>query len=141
MAFKRSFEHIEGNWPCYIYLKVPFTKKFCKLLEIIVLDSFNKNKIIESRFISEKSFHISLSRSFVLRHHQIQPFLNRLHSILPSQLYLLSYYPIILSLSYYLFLYLIDYNYILNYFVSILFYIMTIKLENFYVFQLKIVIL
>lgn len=86
MSFKRSFEHIEGNWPCHIYFTIPFTKKFREFSELISFDSFEKDKILKSHFITEKNFHLSLSRTFVLRHHQIQPFLNRLHSLLPSKL-------------------------------------------------------
>jgi hypothetical protein len=103
-AFKRNFEHIDGNWPSHIYLNgtiyhkllIFLTNELCEVkisrrlraLIYAALTSFNtlNHKGIEYLLIKDDKIHISLSRPFVLRHHQISSFIGLLHSSLHTVL-------------------------------------------------------
>lgn len=78
LPFKRSFAHVEGNWPSHIYLPIPTTKKLLILREACVM-AYKEDKVDDGcEFFHNKDLHLSLSKPFVLLHHQIDPFLKKL---------------------------------------------------------------
>lgn len=73
----RSFAHVEGNWPSSIFI------------EVDVADSILQAARLSSQSIMWKWFpaadvHISLSKAFVLRHHQIDSFVDDLFNRLKT---------------------------------------------------------
>jgi len=65
----RGFPHERGNWATYVYIQFD-SDKFCDDLEHLLTLSPELNRA--------KDFHISLSKTIVLRHHWIQPFVESL---------------------------------------------------------------
>jgi len=65
----RSFSHVDGNWPCHVYVSVQrdtcaaLQRRACLLLK----------EEAETVFPQEE-LHISLSRAFTLREHQLESF-------------------------------------------------------------------
>mmetsp|Transcript_25226 Transcript_25226/g.24148 ORF Transcript_25226/g.24148 Transcript_25226/m.24148 type:complete len:96 (-) Transcript_25226:1-288(-) len=80
--FKRQYEAIDGNWPSYIYIPVDRLKS----LPTICTNHFRKvNKISAADIvIDEKEPHISLSKPFGLRFHQIDSFIEQIGRELSS---------------------------------------------------------
>ena len=79
IPFKRVFEHVTGNWPSHVYLNVSANKKLDKFRGACMLHYQNQNPNLNQIFPID-NYHISLSRPFVLRTHQIESFLNELSS-------------------------------------------------------------
>eukprot|EP01038_Epipyxis_sp_PR26KG_P016380 gene16380-22330_t len=86
-VFKRNFEHIDGNWPGIIYLTADNPEKLSKIASLCINDILSqlcdKNHDlhgINHQMVVESSPHLSLSKPFVLRSHQIQPFIKSLES-------------------------------------------------------------
>lgn len=77
--FKRAFGHVEGNWPSHVYLSISQTKKI-KLLQQACIKHYENLIDTDSTIVhkDDGNLHISLSKPFVLRHHQIEPFLKSL---------------------------------------------------------------
>lgn len=74
---KRQFAHQEGNYPTHIFcvLKPRSRQDFKEVINRVV-ESCNKEFgecVTEKGFTQEESVHVSLSRPFALRYHQIQP--------------------------------------------------------------------
>jgi hypothetical protein len=92
--FKRKFEHVDGNWPSHVFISIGklqkdsnyfryFTSSIIERLKSLqrivddTVDHFLENNsfgIQRSSFEVEENLHISLSHPFVLRYHQIKPF-------------------------------------------------------------------
>lgn len=70
----RSFKHERGNWATYVYLPYNPVDEFTYILGQIL--SVAKKHGIE--LIQQEEFHLSLSKTVVLRHHWIQPFTQNL---------------------------------------------------------------
>lgn len=74
---KRQFAHQEGNYPTHIFcvLKPRSSQDFKEVIKKVVGTCNEKlgEIITEKGFTQEESVHISLSRPFALRYHQIQP--------------------------------------------------------------------
>ncbi|OQR94620.1 hypothetical protein THRCLA_22222 [Thraustotheca clavata] len=83
----RNFAHVDGNWPSYVYFKVEMTnametmikfsmeqteKSFTTILNLVRMDDPRATK---DEF---DGFHLSLSRTFVLKYDQIQFFVKEL---------------------------------------------------------------
>jgi hypothetical protein len=83
----RNIQHNQGNFSCFIYIKL--TKKTKEIKEIHddiknIIDISNENKSFN--FISfldkdELDIHISLSRTFFLKYHQIDYFLSKFKTL------------------------------------------------------------
>lgn len=97
----RCFEHVEGNWPSHVYIPIEgmqgtlIHSKPILMQSIRFLDRYSINlmknqqllhndlkNILPSSLHSSielfSDFHLSLSHPFVLRYHQIDPFLDHL---------------------------------------------------------------
>lgn len=87
--FKRVFAHVDGNWPTFVY--IPIASNSSKGLRRI-FDSClhhyldNNTDINDTTIITESSPHISLSKTFTLRYHQILPFVESLGKALQSKI-------------------------------------------------------
>ncbi|XP_024235003.1 U6 snRNA phosphodiesterase isoform X3 [Oncorhynchus tshawytscha] len=72
----RSFKHERGNWATYVYFPYIPEEGFLELLdemtEVAASHSFSLTHTDE--------FHLSLSKTVVLRHHWIQPFIQSLRT-------------------------------------------------------------
>lgn len=75
--FVRSFEHVDGQWPSFVYIKIN-PKKISKILILALSHLCDKNNIECNKLFIENNPHISLSKPFTLRHHQIELFLQQL---------------------------------------------------------------
>mmetsp|Transcript_2543 Transcript_2543/g.3226 ORF Transcript_2543/g.3226 Transcript_2543/m.3226 type:complete len:229 (+) Transcript_2543:112-798(+) len=78
----RNFEHVDGNWPTHIYIPVP--KAVCegdleKSAFKILSGNSNLNPIHP-----QADLHLSLSRCFTLREHQLEQFRNDLQDELEN---------------------------------------------------------
>ncbi len=70
----RSFPHVEGNYPGYIFIKASHAEG----LEATALELFNAARALlppdrPLHAVPADEMHISLSRTFALRRHQIEP--------------------------------------------------------------------
>mmetsp|Transcript_23235 Transcript_23235/g.39365 ORF Transcript_23235/g.39365 Transcript_23235/m.39365 type:complete len:297 (+) Transcript_23235:115-1005(+) len=85
-AFKRQFAHVEGNWPSHVYIVIDKQRELMVFSQACIKHFLNQNKTEENEINivenDDSCLHVSLSRPFVLRHHQIQPFLRILHKSL-----------------------------------------------------------
>ncbi|XP_056137491.1 U6 snRNA phosphodiesterase 1 [Lampris incognitus] len=72
----RSFRHERGNWATYVYLPYNPDEEFAELLEDI-LSAATAHGVALTQ---QEEFHLSLSQTVVLRHHWIQPFIERLRT-------------------------------------------------------------
>ncbi|KDO29846.1 hypothetical protein SPRG_19728 [Saprolegnia parasitica CBS 223.65] len=96
IAWTRTFAHVDGNWPSYVYFAVPLTpameamKTFAMTmtdaaypkhaLGLVPLDE-KRSKVLPKDSDGDEdpsSLHLSLSRTFVLRYEQIEPFVQAL---------------------------------------------------------------
>ncbi|KAM9470437.1 U6 snRNA phosphodiesterase 1 isoform 2-T2 [Clarias gariepinus] len=76
----RSFQHERGNWATYVYLPYEPEDAFLELLnELRVCAAAHGVTLTPA-----EEFHVSLSRTVVLRHHWIQPFVQSLRSELAT---------------------------------------------------------
>ncbi|XP_060784221.1 U6 snRNA phosphodiesterase 1 isoform X3 [Neoarius graeffei] len=74
----RSFQHERGNWATYVYMPYEPEDVFLELLgELRVCAAAHGITLTQA-----EEFHISLSKTVVLRHHWIQPFVQSLRSAL-----------------------------------------------------------
>ncbi|KAL0968240.1 hypothetical protein UPYG_G00264210 [Umbra pygmaea] len=74
----RSFKHERGNWATYVYFQYIPEEGFLELLD-------EMTKVAASHGISlshAHEFHLSLSKTVVLKHHWIQPFIRSLRTCL-----------------------------------------------------------
>lgn len=63
----RNFPHEPGNWASYVYIPVVINDEVLDFLEEIIKQSPVELSLVED-------FHISVTRTFVLRHHWIRDF-------------------------------------------------------------------
>ncbi|XP_069510575.1 U6 snRNA phosphodiesterase 1 isoform X2 [Ambystoma mexicanum] len=66
----RNFPHERGNWASYVYIPYEPVEEFLDLLDMLVSYA-RKYGIVMTKM---EEFHITLSRTVVLRHHWIHPF-------------------------------------------------------------------
>ncbi|EEZ99947.2 U6 snRNA phosphodiesterase-like Protein [Tribolium castaneum] len=68
----RSFPHERGNWATYVYIPYEANEGLHRLISRIADSSQVEN--IELKYFDH--FHLSLTRTVILRHHLIEPFVN-----------------------------------------------------------------
>ena len=77
--FFRNFEHVDGNWPSFISVNLQHRSLSVRHTAVRKhLQKYNHEIVVE------KHPHISLSMPFVLRSHQIEPFLQKLGNSMES---------------------------------------------------------
>ncbi|XP_055048709.2 U6 snRNA phosphodiesterase 1 isoform X1 [Misgurnus anguillicaudatus] len=74
----RSFQHQRGNWATYVYLPYDPVEGFVELLDKII-EAAGSHSI---SLTSCEEFHVSISKTVVLRHHWIQPFIQSIRTSL-----------------------------------------------------------
>ncbi|KAI9559696.1 hypothetical protein GHT06_013701 [Daphnia sinensis] len=84
----RSFPHERGNWASFVYLPWEASSRFVRAVELIT-KSFHEHNIV---LCICDDFHISLTRTVILRHHWIEGFVASIRKQLsdtprPFQLY------------------------------------------------------
>ncbi|KAK1804611.1 hypothetical protein P4O66_020605, partial [Electrophorus voltai] len=72
----RAFEHERGNWATYIYLPYEPEDVFLELLDELMSGAAGHGVAL----VRADEFHISLSKTVVLHHHWIQPFVRSLRT-------------------------------------------------------------
>ncbi|KAA0724526.1 U6 snRNA phosphodiesterase [Triplophysa tibetana] len=72
----RSFQHERGNWATYVYFPYDPEEGFLELLDDIIVAAGAHS--IPLTLCEE--FHISISKTVVLRHHWIQPFVQSIRT-------------------------------------------------------------
>uniref|UniRef100_A0A8B9RP79 U6 snRNA phosphodiesterase 1 n=1 Tax=Astyanax mexicanus TaxID=7994 RepID=A0A8B9RP79_ASTMX len=73
---QRSFQHERGNWATYVYLPYEPEDVFLELLEELRVCA----EAHGVSFTLAEEFHVSVSKTVVLRHHWIQPAVQSLRS-------------------------------------------------------------
>ena len=91
----RSFPHVEGNWATHVFIPIPASASLLQLLA--ECGSELQPAGLPFTPLPASALHLSLSRTVVLRFHQIQPFTSALTSSLSSVLPLPA--PLLLSLA------------------------------------------
>lgn len=80
----RTFEHERGIWASYVYIPGPRTEMIqtlqSKLIGLIKANIKNDDKSLEIHPIDD--FHMSLTRTSVLRHHWIDEFIRSVQNSL-----------------------------------------------------------
>jgi hypothetical protein len=76
-GFKRVIEHEDGNWPSHVYLIVPRSRQVNGIAQTC-FSHYTSHSTDHREMSACEEFHISLTRPFVLRLHQIEPFLRSL---------------------------------------------------------------
>lgn len=76
----RSFQHERGNWATYVYLQYKPEEVFLELLDELRVCTAAHGVTLTPA----EEFHISFSQTVVLRHHWIQPFVQKLRSALAT---------------------------------------------------------
>lgn len=84
IEFRRSFNHIEGNWPTFVYIPVRGSNSVQRLLSICIDHFLCVHQLLEDSICREATPHISLSRTLTLRFHQIDAFVATLRRSLQS---------------------------------------------------------
>ena len=77
----RNFPHVEGNWPTFIFIPIEQNEVATEEFNWVLNEYFNvlKNKIDQAiKVHCMQDLHCSLSRTFVLREHQIETFVGEL---------------------------------------------------------------
>lgn len=86
IQWKRSFPHVEGNWPSHVYVRLVLDERQvarCSALIKMAQARVGGQLELVPLFTAEKQeLHLSLSRAFVLQYHQITPFVDRLRTAL-----------------------------------------------------------
>ena len=86
----RSFPHVHGQWACSIFLPLENDTNFQSLRESALKNNckeiINMNELIWE--IHENEFHISLSKEFVLRKHQIDTFVEAVKKNIQSRFHI-----------------------------------------------------
>ncbi|XP_016375266.1 U6 snRNA phosphodiesterase-like isoform X1 [Sinocyclocheilus rhinocerous] len=73
---QRSFQHERGNWATYVFCPYDPEEAFLELLnEMVVVAAAHGIPLTLS-----EEFHVSISKTVVLRHHWIQPFIQSIHT-------------------------------------------------------------
>mmetsp|Transcript_20619 Transcript_20619/g.48188 ORF Transcript_20619/g.48188 Transcript_20619/m.48188 type:complete len:264 (-) Transcript_20619:1314-2105(-) len=81
----RSFAHVDGNWPTYVCFPVKMVDGLAASIArvcAIAREAFGQRKLV---LIDPVDFHVSLSRTFALRYHQLRPFQDLLETSLKRQ--------------------------------------------------------
>lgn len=76
---KRSFPHVEGNYPSVVFFPVISDDDLEKIVGSII-HNVGSGSALEQTPLSD--LHVSLSRTFTVRHHQIKPLVARLRAAL-----------------------------------------------------------
>ncbi|KAF0698478.1 Aste57867_10901 [Aphanomyces stellatus] len=80
----RNFPHVDGNWPSYVYFKVPMTSTMRTMMHAAMEDTQARADSplslvqMDNDDDDDTSLHLSLSRTFVLKFEQIEPFVQAL---------------------------------------------------------------
>ncbi|CAK4717124.1 hypothetical protein LEN26_006492 [Aphanomyces euteiches] len=78
----RNFPHVDGNWPSYVYFRVPMTAAMQAMtkfaMERVQRHASTILNLVPIDTDEENALHLSLSRTFVLKYAQIQPFVQAL---------------------------------------------------------------
>jgi len=98
-VFKRNFEHVDGNWASHVYLPVKANTKLKHVIHSAT--SSIKNELSNlympmpsplplplPLLVTDSEHHISLSKVFILRAHQIESFVAKLSKSVQQCLYL-----------------------------------------------------
>ncbi len=73
IKFQRQFPHVDGNYAGHI--NIPILGNAMSKLQSLALSRWKAANPSNASMVASSDCHISLSKSFVLRSHQIQPFL------------------------------------------------------------------
>ena len=93
--FKRVFAHVDGNWPTFVYIPIitsNSSKGLRRIFDSCLQHYLDHNTSTDTdmkdtkNLITESNFHISLSKTFTLRFHQISPFIGLLVKALQSKI-------------------------------------------------------
>jgi len=78
--FVRTFEHVDGQWPSHVYVRFRSNRRLSKLMTRCVQHyrTSQKDSALSDGIAVESDPHVSLSRPFSLRYHQIAPFIQQL---------------------------------------------------------------
>ncbi|KAF2068871.1 hypothetical protein CYY_009808 [Polysphondylium violaceum] len=88
----RQFQHVEGNFPTFIFIKIPTDRQ--DIIDLVqevntlsdsVLNNDNEDHQVNLNIKQLKDYHISLSRTFPIREHQIESFSNEIKKSLSNQ--------------------------------------------------------
>jgi len=74
IEFQRRFDHVNGNWPTFIYIPTCSSTSVQRLLSHCTDQFLHNHKLSEESICREATPHISLSRTLTLRFHQIDAF-------------------------------------------------------------------
>jgi hypothetical protein len=82
----RQFPHVRGNWPTFIYIPISFDDDFNTLVMKLndKLTSLEGEGYPTMHLLSSDEFHLSLSRTFPIRHHWIDPLTTSLRTQIES---------------------------------------------------------
>ena len=78
---KRTFEHVEGNWPTYVYIPVVNNKELVEIQDSI-LGKLKKKFSEKLHPFPAEECHISLSRTLPVRHYWIEPMFKKLKELI-----------------------------------------------------------
>ena len=75
----RSFAHVRGNWATYVFIPFEATPVFESLVQtcLVICERLVK-------MTAQEEFHISLTRTVVLKHHWIQEFVQSVRQAMES---------------------------------------------------------
>ena len=75
----RSFAHVRGNWATYVFIPFAATPVFDSLVQtcLVICERLVK-------MTAQEEFHISLTRTVVLKHHWIQEFVQSVRQAMES---------------------------------------------------------